>query len=492
MKVCVLQPSYEGSTVDYRHYDRPRDLSALLSGARVEHAFLRKATVFRQLRALRREGFDVFVNLCEGYLDWDIPSIDVIHALDRLDLPYTGPTAALYDPPKSLMKMVAWYSGVAVPDSVLARTPADILRAAQGLRFPLFVKPDHGGDSLGIDADSLCADAAQLARRAQRIIDEFDEAIIDEYVDGREFSVLVCGSPDARGEPLALRPVEFLFPPGERFKTYLLKAAHYLPGSNVPVTEPALESELRAAGREVFRNFGGAGYCRIDFRRGADGVIRLIDVNFTCSVLYPQGASGTADYILAHDGLGQAGFLRRIIAEGIARHQRSRSAYEVSGRALAGYGIRARIALRAGEVVFRGEERAQRLATRRHVEAHWPARDIETFRRYAYPVSDEVRLLWDERPRDWAPQNHSCDPNTGYSGLNVVALRDIAAGEELTLDYSDFCNEDMEPFDCACGAPGCRGRITGQPGNSVELREREECARTAAQTASQTTASGAR
>ena len=43
-------------------------------------------------------------NLIEGYLDWDIPSIDVVHSLDRLGLPYTGPNAELYDPPKVLMK----------------------------------------------------------------------------------------------------------------------------------------------------------------------------------------------------------------------------------------------------------------------------------------------------------------------------------------------------------------------------------------------------
>jgi len=326
LKVCVLQPSYEGSVVDYRKYDRARDLGPLLQGSQVEHAFLRKATVFRQLRELRRRRFDVFVNLCEGDLDWDIPSIDVIHSLERLELPYTGPTAELYDPSKELMKAVARRAGVAVPASVLADSSDDVRSAATTLRFPLFVKPNHGGDSLGIDAASLCADEAQLSRRAQAVIDEFDEAMIDEYMAGREFSVLVCASPEPRGEPLALRPVEFVFPTGERFKTYLLKASRYLPDNNVPVTDAVLDRELRAAGIAVFRGFGGVGYCRMDFRLDAAGRPCLIDANFACSVFYAEGSYGTADYILAHDGLGQAGFLRRIIDEGIARHRRSRAA----------------------------------------------------------------------------------------------------------------------------------------------------------------------
>ena len=333
LKVCVLQPSYEGSVVDYRKYDRARDLGPLLPGSCVEHVFLRKATVFHQLREQRRRGFDVFVNLCEGDLDWDIPSVDVIHALDRLELPYTGPTAKLYDPTKGLMKTVARHAGVAVPESVLARSAEDIGRAADTLRFPLFVKRNHGGESLGIDEDSICPDSVRLARRAQAMIEEFDEAIIDEYIAGREFSVLVCGSPDPGGEPAALRPLEFVFPPGVRFKTYLLKAASYLPDSNVPVSDAALDRQLRAAGLAVFRGFEGVGYSRMDFRLGDDNVARLIDVNFTCSVFYAEGSYGTADYILAHDGLGQSGFLRRIIDEGIARHQRSREATARSGHA---------------------------------------------------------------------------------------------------------------------------------------------------------------
>ncbi|HNA01723.1 MAG TPA: SET domain-containing protein-lysine N-methyltransferase, partial [Ferruginibacter sp.] len=88
-----------------------------------------------------------------------------------------------------------------------------------------------------------------------------------------------------------------------------------------------------------------------------------------------------------------------------------------------------------------------------------------------YPLSNEVFLLWDDNPANWAPQNHSCDPNTRYEGLNVVALRNIFKGEELTLNYADFLDEHMEPFDCRCGAASCRGRVTGTPGNSVTQRE---------------------
>src|SRR5262249_43857490 len=159
MKICVLQPSYEGSTFDYQHYDPPRDLSPLLPEHTFHHTFLKKASTFQQLRALKKQHFDIYVNLCEGYPDSDVPSIDVIMALERLHLPYTGPTLALYDPPKDLMKLVAHAQGVKAPAYVVAETPGEVAAAAGQLPFPLFVKPNAAGDSLGIDRDSYVRDS---------------------------------------------------------------------------------------------------------------------------------------------------------------------------------------------------------------------------------------------------------------------------------------------------------------------------------------------
>src|SRR6478609_2817517 len=145
MKVCVLQPDYSTSDVDYKNYDPPRNLSALLPGDEVDHVFLNKLTTYKQLKALQHKGYDIFVNLCEGYLEWEVPSIDVIYTLELLGLPYTGPTTLLYDPPKELMKYVAYCEGVATPAYILIENEADISNALTQLQFPLFIKPAKAG-----------------------------------------------------------------------------------------------------------------------------------------------------------------------------------------------------------------------------------------------------------------------------------------------------------------------------------------------------------
>jgi D-alanine-D-alanine ligase len=328
MRVCVLLPSYARSELlqAYAACDPPRDLSPLAPDWSISTQLLDKATVYRQLKNLKQQGFDVFVNLCEGHLEWDVPSVDVIHALEALDVAYTGPSPALYEPRKISLKRAAIAAGVCSPRFVLARSPTDAEQAADRLRFPVFVKPNEGGDSFGVDAGSLCADKGALMQRLVDCLPEFDALMIEEYVAGREFSVLVVADPLDETRPRCFQPVEFIFPEGAAFKTYELKNEQYHPGANVRLHDAALSAGLMDAASRLFVAYQGVGYCRFDFRTDATGQIYAIDANFTCSFFYPEGYYGTADYILQNDGFGVSKFLRQIVEEGLVRHRRKMDA----------------------------------------------------------------------------------------------------------------------------------------------------------------------
>jgi D-alanine-D-alanine ligase len=470
MKVCVLQPDYSTTGVDYKNYDPARNLAALLPGADVDHVLLNKLTTYKQLKELKKKNYDIFVNLCEGYLEWEVPSIDVIHSLDQLDLPYTGPSAKLYDPTKELMKYVAYCEGVKTPGYFIIDQPNDIEKVKLHLGYPMFIKPAKAGDSLGIDENSILYSKRDLLKKVVEIFNEYGPLMVEEYIDGREFTVLVAANGDGKSCTV-FKPVEYVFPEGKSFKTYSLKTSELHPDCNFPCTDPVLEKELKAAAEKIFMGFNGVGYGRLDFRVNAKGEIYFLEINFTCSVFYTDGYEGSADFVLKYDPIGQEGFLRHIIAEGIARHNRKKKAYAIKGNSIAGFGIYATRDIKEGEIIFAGEEKAHRIVTKRHVENGWNDEQKLNFRRYAYALGEEVFVLWDENPSEWAPQNHSCDANTGLDGLNVVALTDISMNEELTLDYSHFLDENMEPFECRCGSSACRGTITGVLNNSVNSRE---------------------
>jgi uncharacterized protein len=68
--------------------------------------------------------------------------------------------------------------------------------------------------------------------------------------------------------------------------------------------------------------------------------------------------------------------------------------------------------------------------------------------------------------------NHSCEPNVGFAGnIVLVAMRDIAAGEELTTDYALFDDTD-ESMTCHCGTRSCRGTVSGRDWQRPGLQRR--------------------
>ena len=80
---------------------------------------------------------------------------------------------------------------------------------------------------------------------------------------------------------------------------------------------------------------------------------------------------------------------------------------------------------------------------------------------YACPF--HAKWYRDGKPSSYARRmNHSCEPNCGIKNLfEIVAMRTIQSGEELTFDYGMICNSDWENPEgkCLCGSPNCRGKI---------------------------------
>ena len=81
-------------------------------------------------------------------------------------------------------------------------------------------------------------------------------------------------------------------------------------------------------------------------------------------------------------------------------------------------------------------------------------------------------LSQEEREGSMIFSNHSCEPNLGVVGQIVfAAMRDIAAGEELTHDWAMTDDDDSE-MACRCGARTCRGVVTGKDWRRPELQAR--------------------
>lgn len=108
----------------------------------------------------------------------------------------------------------------------------------------------------------------------------------------------------------------------------------------------------------------------------------------------------------------------------------------------------------------------------------------KSFKLSAVEIGEGVYMTASEDQTDQIEDymNHSCDPNIWLEDeVTLTAKRDIAAYEELTIDYAMFITESLNkyddpelPFECNCGSPLCRKIITDQDWGLKKLQQRYE------------------
>lgn len=220
--------------------------------------------VAEELAALVRRGFDVFLNMCDGAADEpDQPGIDVVRTLEALNVPFTGAASHFYEPTREEMKRVC-----------------------------------------------------------RQLVETFGGALVEEFIEGREFSALVSENPDDPNDPITYVPVEIVFPPGESFKHTAMKWERFNEMVVRPVQEEPLATRLCDMTKKLFLGLDGTGYGRCDIRMDARGELFMLEINPQGAVFYPPDQPGMADYILQYDPRGHAGFIDLLLRSAFARHRR--------------------------------------------------------------------------------------------------------------------------------------------------------------------------
>lgn len=277
------------------------------------------SNVEEQIKSLMDDGVDVFINLCDGTPDEPVAGVKLVKAMEKLGAAFTGAGSAFFDPTRQEMKRAAARVGVPTPASTFVKSMADIERAARTLRFPMLVKPPHGYASYGIRKESRVTNVDDLKVQAQITMKDDGRALIEEFIEGREFTCLLAENPDDPENPITFKPVEFMFPEGESFKHYSMKWVDYEQMSVKVVDNPDYEKRLREYTTKVFMALGGNGYARCDFRLGADGEFYMLEINPNCGIFYPPSEPGSADFSLLNDPIGHQGFMDIIIRSALKR-----------------------------------------------------------------------------------------------------------------------------------------------------------------------------
>lgn len=229
---------------------------------------------------------DLVFNLCETFGGRDSNEGNVTALLVLLGIPFTGtgPVGMALRQDKALTKKVLQFHGVRCPR--FAIFDLGNLEFAGRMHFPLIVKPMRGDASVGVGDASLVHDYEGLTRQVAVIHNELQEAaLVEEYIEGREFYVGVLGNEP----PEALPVVEMDFtklPPGvPHVYGWRAKFDHtsrqYQAVNAVIATDlsPELRYSISSAALEAVYALQVRDYARVDMRLSRDGKPYVIEVN---------------------------------------------------------------------------------------------------------------------------------------------------------------------------------------------------------------------
>ena len=259
---------------------------------------------------------DLVFNLCERFADNDIYEMHVTSVLEMLGQPFTGTSAAgmALRQDKAVTKKLLKFHDVPYPN--YATFDKDNLEFAGKMHFPLFVKPLYGDTSFGIDDSSLITGYAKLIERIGFIQTQLKvPALVEEYIEGREFYVGILGNDEA--EILPVMELDFTKLPSEYPHIYGREAksnptSPQFGAVNVIVaTEllPEVRARLIAAGREAAYALKVQDYARVDIRLSAVGIPLVVEVNANP---YLERTSAFALAAL-QAGMGYATMINRIV-----------------------------------------------------------------------------------------------------------------------------------------------------------------------------------
>ncbi len=265
---------------------------------------------------------DIAFNLLEEFQGIGTYDQHVVAFLELMRLPYTGcnPRGMMISRDKTLSKQVLSFHRI--PTAKFALLPRGRrYRAPSRLRFPLFVKSATEDASLGISQASVVHDHQKLGERVQFIHEQTNsDALVEEYIEGREIYIGVAGNERLTTFPLWELDFGTLPDVMAGIATRKVKWDRKYQQKHGIDTGPArdlpegLERRVAQLARRIYRALSMSGYARIDLRLKPDGNVFVLEANANPNLAQTEDLATSA----LSAGVGYQTLLERIISLGLA------------------------------------------------------------------------------------------------------------------------------------------------------------------------------
>jgi len=212
---------------------------------------------------------------------------------------------------KALTHRLLDFAGVPTAPSQVFTKPGGRLR----IPYPVIVKPAGEDCSLAISEDSVVDNDRDLTARIESVIETYHQpALVEKFLDGREFSVSVWGN--AVPEIAGTGQIDFSSceDPRKRLETFENKWSDRFPGRYPARVRPEELLRLSELGIAAYRAMGCCGYGRVDVREDS-GRFYVLEVNPNPSLARDAGFARAA----SASGLAYGQMLRRIVELALER-----------------------------------------------------------------------------------------------------------------------------------------------------------------------------
>jgi D-alanine-D-alanine ligase len=334
LKICVLVSNYATLKHSNGITNESPNLQAFLPSTfkppwEWETRLIGKENVFQQILSIKKlEKFDVYFNLCDRTNH--ITGVEVIKALNFLNLPFTGSDEKFFSLRKQDMKTIALAQKILTPRYYFAFNETDIHLASKHLKkYPVIVKAFYGQEN---DKKLKCNDFDELFEHALTAIYKYGGALIEQFIEGREFSVMIIENPNKDKTLHTMKPIEVEYRTNDSSVQLSDKNNEYKEGKCVPSDNKELNEKLCEIARKAFVSMNGKSYGRADFRVNENNEIYFIELNFSPRIFMPNQPT-RSDYILENDlTFKKERFIQVLIELAFKDHRKRQSPYYVAFR----------------------------------------------------------------------------------------------------------------------------------------------------------------
>jgi D-alanine-D-alanine ligase len=220
----------------------------------------------------------LFLNFSDG-LSQNSRKAQTAILLELLEVPYAGS-----DPLARLMAGNKSYSKKIVAEQLTTPQGVTIFRnmpIPNNVMFPVIIKPNREGSSIGISQESFCTSMHQLQKTLPGLLERFDEVLIEEYIEGYEITCFIIGNKD---DYLLTEPIACEYDGVRYFKDFVFGLEEKANRKRIefPAREILNNTEIETicnSARIAFEILNMHDFARVDFRLNQNGDLYFIELN---------------------------------------------------------------------------------------------------------------------------------------------------------------------------------------------------------------------